>query len=222
MQKITKLPTPPSSKDTLNFSERADAFVQALLPFCDELNQLVIDLNTKTAEIQMKVDTAKAAMQEVFNTFKSSKLDELRLDSGSIIAQAKQDLTITLGAEVFKDEIVLKSHLVDNITQVENDGVIDISKGAYFRLDMKKGLALQLKNEPSSVAQPVYSFVLEILNGDKYALTWFDGISWSKGIAPTFENNKRSLFAFIVTDSIIGINVSKELDTKPRLRKEKA
>ncbi|MFX7845344.1 hypothetical protein ABTK14_24105, partial [Acinetobacter baumannii] len=79
----------------------------------------VIDLNTKTAEIQMKVDTAKAAMQEVFNTFKSSKLDELRLESGSIIAQAKQDLTITLGAEVFKDEIVLKTHLVDNITQVE-------------------------------------------------------------------------------------------------------
>lgn len=220
MQKITKLPTPPNSKDTLNFSERADAFVLALLPFCDELNQLIIDLDVKSSEIQMKVDTAKAAMQEVFDIFKSSKLDELMIESGTIIAQAKQNLVTMLGAEVFKDELVLKSDLVENIVDVE-DGIIDISQGSYFRLDMKKSQALQLKNEPSFLAQPVYSFVLEILNGDKYALTWFDGISWSKGLLPSFENNKRSLFAFVVTDSIIGINVSKELDTKPRLRREK-
>ena len=222
MQKITKLPTPPSSKDTLNFSERADAFLLALLPFCDELNRLAADLDIKSAEIGMKVDTAKTAMQEVFDTFKSSKLDELTLESNSIIAQTKQTIATMLGQEIFKSEVVLKSDLVENIIQVADDGIIDISKGSYFRLDMTKSMALQLKNEPSFSAQPVYSFVLEILNGDRYALTWFDGISWSKGLLPSFENNRRSLFAFIVTDSIIGINVSKELDTKPRLRKEKA
>ena len=129
MQKITKLPTPPSSKDTLNFSERADAFLLALLPFCDELNRLAADLDIKSAEIGMKVDTAKQAMQEVFDTFKSSKLDELTLESNTIIAQTKQTIATMLGQEIFKSEVVLKSDLVENIIQVADDGIIDISKG---------------------------------------------------------------------------------------------
>ena len=77
----------------------------------------------------MKVNTAKTAMQEVFDTFKSSKLDELTLESNTIIAQTKQTIATMLGQEIFKSEVVLKSDLVENIIQVEDDGIIDISKG---------------------------------------------------------------------------------------------
>ena len=136
-------------------------------------------------------------------------------------------ITQSISSKVSETRVneLIDSKLLDSsvkVVNVESDGVIDISKGDYFRLNMTQSMTLQLKNEPSSVAQPAYSFLLEILNGDRYALTWFDSISWSKGLLPSFENNRRSLFAFIVTDSIIGINVSKELDTKPRLRKERA
>lgn len=153
---------------------------------------------------------------------------ELAKNPTNITEQRVQELiSQSVSSKVSETRVneLIDNKLLDNsvkVVNVENDGVIDISKGDYFRLNMSHSVTLQLKNEPSSVAQPVYSFLLEILNGDRYALTWFDSISWSKGITPSFENNRRSLFAFIVTDSIIGINVSKELDTKPRLRKERA
>lgn len=157
-------------------------------------------------------------VQELIAESVSSKVSEVKvteLINESISSKVDE-------AEVNKliDKKLLNSNI--KVVTVENDGVIDISKGLYFRLDMQQSLTLQLKNEPSSQTQPVYSFLLEVLNGDKHALTWFEGVSWSKGLLPSFENNRCSLFAFIVTDSIIGINVSKELNIQPRLRKERA
>lgn len=180
--------------------------VQALIAEA-QLNGANISTDTLTSLITQELaknsttDITEQRVQELITQSVSSKVSETRVNE------------------------LIDSKLLDSsvkVVNVENDGVIDISKGDYFRLNMTQSMTLQLKNEPSSVSQPVYTFLLEILNGDRYALTWFDSISWSKGLLPSFENNRRSLFAFIITDSIIGINVSKELDTKPRLRKERA
>lgn len=174
-------------------------------------------------------------IQELINQSISSKVNEQRVQE--LIAESvSSKVSETKVSELINESISSKvdeaevNKLIDKkllnsnikVVTVENDGVIDISKGLYFRLDMTQSLTLQLKNEPSSQTQPVYSFLLEVLNGDKYALTWFEGVSWSKSLEPSFTDNSRSLFAFIVTDSIIGINVSKELNIQPRLRKERA
>ena len=194
--------------------------IQALIAE-GQLNGANIDqevLKNLIAQELAKNPTTGITEQRVQELITQSTITEQRVQE--LVAQS-------ISSKVSETRVneLIDNKLLDNsvkVVNVESDGVIDISKGDYFRLNMSQSMALQLKNEPSSVAQPVYSFLLEILNGDRYALTWFDSISWSKGLLPSFENNRRSLFAFIVTDSIIGINVSKELDTKPRLRKERA
>lgn len=193
--------------------------VQALIAQA-QLNGANISTDTLTSLITQELAKNPANITE-------QRVQEL-ISQSAITEQKVQELiTQSVSSKVSETRVneLIDSKLLDSsvkVVNVESDGVIDISKGDYFRLNMSQSMTLQLKNEPSSVAQPVYSFLLEILNGDRYALTWFDDISWSKGLLPSFENNRRSLFAFIVTDSIIGINVSKELDTKPRLRKERA
>ena len=196
------------------------------------LDSNVLDINVGLSVEQIQALIAEAQLngvnidQEVLKNLIAQEL--AKNPTTGITEQRVQELiTQSISSKVSETRVneLIDNKLLDNsvkVVNVESDGVIDISKGDYFRLNMSQSMALQLKNEPSSVAQPVYSFLLEILNGDRYALTWFDSISWSKGLLPSFENNRRSLFAFIVTDSIIGINVSKELDTKPRLRKERA
>ena len=194
------------------------------------LNSNVLDINVGLSVGQVQALIAQAQLNGAnidTEAIRNLIVGELAKNPTNITEQKVQELiTLSVSSKVSETRVneLIDSKLLDSsvkVVNVENDGVIDISKGDYFRLNMSQSMTLQLKNEPSSVAQPVYSFLLEILNGDRYALTWFDSISWSKGIAPSFENNRRSLFAFIVTDSIIGINVSKELDTKPHLRKER-
>ena len=196
------------------------------------LSSNLLDINVGLSTEQVQALIAQAQLnganidQEVLKNLIAQEL--AKNPTTGITEQRVQELVAqSISSKVSETRVneLIDNKLLDNsvkVVNVESDGVIDISKGDYFRLNMSQSMALQLKNEPSSVAQPVYSFLLEILNGDRYALTWFDSISWSKGLLPSFENNRRSLFAFIVTDSIIGINVSKELDTKPRLRKERA
>ena len=196
------------------------------------LDSNVLDINVGLSVEQIQALIAEGQLnganidQEVLKNLIAQEL--AKNPTTGITEQRVQELiSQSISSKVSETRVneLIDNKLLDNsvkVVNVESDGVIDISKGDYFRLNMSQSMALQLKNEPSSVAQPVYSFLLEILNGDRYALTWFDSISWSKGLLPSFENNRRSLFAFIVTDSIIGINVSKELDTKPRLRKERA
>ena len=195
------------------------------------LDSNVLDINVGLSVEQIQALIAEAQLNGAnisTDTLTSLITQELAKNPANITEQRVQELiTQSISSKVSETRVneLIDNKLLENsvkVVNVESDGVIDISKGDYFRLNMSQSMTLQLKNEPSSVAQPVYSFLLEILNGDRYALTWFDSISWSKGLLPSFENNRRSLFAFIVTDSIIGINVSKELDTKPRLRKERA
>ena len=191
------------------------------------LDSNVLDINVGLSVEQIQALIAEAQLNGA-NTLTSLITQELAKNPTNITEQRVQELiSQSISSKVSETRVneLIDNKLLDNsvkVVNVESDGVIDISKGDYFRLNMSQSMTLQLKNEPSSVAQPVYSFLLEILNGDRYALTWFDSISWSKGLLPSFENNRRSLFAFIVTDSIVGINTAKELGIKAHTRSLKA
>ena len=42
---ITPLPTPPTREDPVNFNDRADLFLPAIVTFAQEANQLAADVN---------------------------------------------------------------------------------------------------------------------------------------------------------------------------------
>lgn len=186
MKKITQLPIPPNSKDSVNFNDRADKFVAALPRFVDEINEYAYEA------------------EELFST---------------AIYEAKDRLARELNAEQFKNMFSLAKDQIIKLVNVADDGVIDISRGDYFILNMTRSTTLSIINEPSVSDKPIYAFILEVINGDKYSLTWFSGVSWGKSIAPDFSANKRNIFSFIVTENnIIGISLAKELTTPSRQR----
>lgn len=141
VQKITKLPTPPSSRDSLNFNERADNFVGALPGLCDEINQFSDDIssafneqnqavaknlsdntqiiNTKQQELAQKVEIAKTALNETIDTFKSTALTNAQMETQAIIATAKHALAVELNAEVFKNEFAMASDTAKDKAELE-------------------------------------------------------------------------------------------------------
>ncbi|PAF46344.1 hypothetical protein BKH46_07695 [Helicobacter sp. 12S02634-8] len=103
--KISPLPTPPSTQDALNFAQRADAFMEALPKFQEELNvfaqegnalkdvlhqttqSLIIDLNdiknASKEELDLKTQSAKTQIDsKLKDTIESieQKVGTIRLD----------------------------------------------------------------------------------------------------------------------------------------------
>lgn len=92
-KQITQLPTPPSSRDTSNFNDRADAFVQALPKFATETNELATELNQISAQNQSALQATKQEITTLKEQFASEltttiQSNEMRLNN---LAKSSQD-----------------------------------------------------------------------------------------------------------------------------------
>jgi hypothetical protein len=73
---------------------------------------------------------------------------------------------------------------------------IDCSAGNYFTKTIDGASTFTVSNVPSSRA---YSFTLEITHTSG-TITWFSGVEWPGGTAPTLTTGKTHLFIFITDD----------------------
>ena len=73
-QTITDIPTPPSSQDSANFRERADAFMASLDNLASELNTFGSEANTLEANVNAKEQSAQdaAIISQVAANFKGA------------------------------------------------------------------------------------------------------------------------------------------------------
>lgn len=249
MQKITQLPTPPTSTDTASFNERADRFVQSLPKFVDEINTFGSEINGVMDEVSQKVDTTRAEINKVAQSIKTQGLkdwDNLKNEIQNHLDTQKADIQNILQSTVTqtKKEIIkittdneaalsqkLREVTTDNVLRYIDsskavtvvNGIIDISKGDYFVLDMRTPISLSIINEPSKERSPFYAFILEVINADRYSLTWLPNTIWEKNVAPTFTSSTRSIFSFIVGDGdIVGVRVAQDLNAKGSRRRNES
>lgn len=73
---------------------------------------------------------------------------------------------------------------------------IDCSTGNYFTKTINGASTFTVSNIPSSRS---YSFTLELTHTSG-AITWFSGVEWPGGTAPTLTTGKTHLFMFITDD----------------------
>jgi hypothetical protein len=73
---------------------------------------------------------------------------------------------------------------------------IDCSSSNYFTKTINGASTFTVSNVPSSRA---YSFTLELTHTSG-AITWFSGVEWPKGTAPTLTTGKTHLFIFVTDD----------------------
>lgn len=90
----------------------------------------------------------------------------------------------------------LNGNFVSNITAVAASA-IDCTSGNFFTKTASGALTWTISNAPASRA---YSFLLELTNGGTGTQTWFTGIKWPGGTAPTLTASGVDLLGFITDD----------------------
>lgn len=73
---------------------------------------------------------------------------------------------------------------------------IDCSAGNFFTKTINGNSTFTVSNVPASRS---YAFTLELTHTSG-TVTWFSGVEWPGGTAPTLTNGKTSLFVFVTDD----------------------
>ena len=63
---------------------------------------------------------------------------------------------------------------------------IDLATGSrYFTKTMNASIVFTVSNVPTTGT--AISIILDLTNGGKYPITWWSGVRWSGGVAPTLS-----------------------------------
>lgn len=92
--------------------------------------------------------------------------------------------------------ITLTGDYLEGITAVAASD-INCSSGNYFTKTINANTTFTVSNVPSGYA---YSFTLELTHTSG-TVTWFSGVQWPNGTAPTLTTGKVHLFMFITDDA---------------------
>lgn len=76
---------------------------------------------------------------------------------------------------------------------------IDLSAGNYFTKTISAATTFTVSNVASSGS--VSSFVLDLTNGGSSTVTWFSGVKWPGGVAPTLTASGRDVLGFFTHDA---------------------
>lgn len=75
---------------------------------------------------------------------------------------------------------------------------IDLSAGNYFTKTISGNTTFTVSNVASSGT--VNSFILDLTNGGSATVTWFSGVKWAGGTAPTLTSSGRDVLGFFTQD----------------------
>jgi len=93
------------------------------------------------------------------------------------------------------------------------DANIDVSLGNLFSKTITVNTAFTVSNVPAS--GKVASFTLSLTNGGAYSVTWWSGVRWPAGVAPTLSNNATDEIGFITYDggsTWIGLPIARNIN----------
>jgi hypothetical protein len=109
----------------------------------------------------------------------------------------KNDVANTFtAAQTFSSSVNLNGNYTQGIVAVAASN-IDCSAGNFFTKTASGALTWTVSNVPAGRA---FSFVLELTNGGTGAQTWFSGIKWPGGTAPTLTASGVDVLGFITDD----------------------
>lgn len=82
------------------------------------------------------------------------------------------------------------------VTMAANN--IDLGSGTYFTKTISGATTLTVSNVPT--AGNVGSFILDLTNGGSATITWWSGMKWALGSAPTLTSSGRDVLGFFTHD----------------------
>lgn len=150
---------------------------------------LNVDINASAAIADTKLATISTA----------GKVSGTAITSGNISTSGNIATTGTLAvgqsSAAANTELDLAGTYAQTIVSVAALN-IDCSTGNYFIKTINGSSTFTVSNIPSSRA---YSFTLELTHTSG-TITWFSGVEWPNGTAPTLTTGKTHLFMFVTDD----------------------
>ena len=105
------------------------------------------------------------------------------------------------GANVFATNPVLTTPTITGTKEVRvalAASNIDLATGSYFTVTITGATSLTVSNV--AAAGSTSSFVLDLTNGGAGAITWWGGVKWAGGTAPTLTTTGRDSLGFFTHD----------------------
>lgn len=87
---------------------------------------------------------------------------------------------------------------VKEIQTAISASAIDLAAGNYFTKTVSGNITFTISNVASSGT--VNSFILDLTNGGSATVTYFSGVKWAGGTAPTLTSSGRDVLGFFTHD----------------------
>lgn len=129
-------------------------------------------------------------------TVNTGPLSNTQLDNNfiNINTELGEKLTATNSATL-TNKIIQATKEVKVAVAASN---IDLSLGNVFTRTISGVTSLTVSNVPTTGT--VISFILDLTNGGSAAITWWSGLKWAGGTAPTLTTAGRDVLGFFTHD----------------------
>jgi len=199
----------PFAHTNVAFSYTNSAFTQANTAYSQAINNLLVtnfaaqnsnqafqQANTGVYLVGGVSAQANAAFLQANGAFTQSnaaftKANTAITTSGGTVTGA---LTVN-GAETVTGSLRVNGQVTGNVSSIAALA-IDCSAGNYFTKTISADSTFTVSNVPSGC---VYSFTMELTH-TAGTVTWFSGLQWPSGTAPTLTAGKVHLFMFLTDD----------------------
>ena len=175
-----------------------------------------IDENHVKAELALKANKSDTYTKGHVETALSSKQDVLisgdtikTINGGSILGSGNISTVDTTKLPLAGGTMTGAITAIRETKVAMAANNIDLSTGNLFTKTISGVTTLTISN--ALAAGNVNSFVLELTNGGSAVVTWFSGVKWAGGIAPTLTTSGKDILGFYSHDggttwNILGIN----------------
>lgn len=124
----------------------------------------------------------------------AQKADKSVVDAQAVTLAGKADKA---SENVFSATQEFSKGVVQSSANIAGNN-IDLKEGSLFNKTIAAAITLTVSNVP--VAGKVGSFILNLTNGGAFAVTWWPGIKWASGTAPTLTASGRDVLGFFTND----------------------
>ena len=172
----------------------------------DKISGKTLTTNDFTNTLKDKLDGIEDNAQVnpiiVNNLISTDTTMTLAANQGRVLKGHIDNLNNTVNNKLDKSGGVISGPIIGLKEKVVimSNGIIDLDTGNIFIKNVTEDISFTINNVSleSGVAQ---SFTLELINAGNYIITWWNNLTWDKGIPPTLPQNVTSIFGFYTTNN---------------------